>query len=267
MILIPTFFQARSGSTLIDLILDQHPNICALAEVYHNQRYNTLLSKNLTKLNFLNFDQHVKNKIKLFKNTKEFYIFQYSYIDMMIFDSNLDYEKNFKFIGNNFGQLVYIKRNNLLKRLVSYQKSLYTNIWHLHNKNLLTEQNSKINLNIIVNDDYLYSFARSKVHNIQASEEKMCLYDFLKKYTFFEYEMLNFARNNINNVLELVYEDDIENNPIIAVDKITDFLNLDRYNGYQIPLQKTGRGLETDLENYEEVYNHLKDTEFEWMLK
>lgn len=266
MILVPTFFQARSGSTLTDLIIDQHPDICGLAEVYHGQRYNTPISKNLTKSNFLKFDQSAKNKIKLFKDVKNFYVFQYSCADMILFDTELNYQKNFKFINDHFGQLVYIRRNNLLKRLVSYQKSLHNNVWHL-DKNLLDNADNKINLSITMNDDYLYSFVRSTIHNKEVYQKPLYLYNFLKKYSVFEYEMLNFAKSNIPTVLEIVYEDDIENDPLVAVNKITDFLNLKRYDQYEIPLQKTGKGLEEDLENYEEVYNHLKDTEFGWMLK
>lgn len=266
MILVPTFFQARSGSTLTDLIIDQHPDICGLAEVYHSKRYNTPVSEYLNETNFLKFDQSAKNKIKLFKNVKKCYVFQYSYADMILFDDKINYQKNFKFINDHFGQLIYIRRNNLLKRLVSYQKSLHSNVWHL-DKNLLANADNKINLSITVNDDYLYSFVRSTIHNKEIHQKTLYLYNFLKKYSFFEYEMLNFAKDSISNVLEIVYEDDIENDPLVAVNKITDFLNLKRHDQYEIPLQKTGRGLEEDLENYEEVYNHLKDTEFEWMLK
>ena len=190
---------------------------------------------------------------------------------MSIFEHSLNYENIFDFIQNEFATMIYIRRKNLLKRLVSNQKSNQSKVWHVHANYKLNRHHHAVHLNLKVDNKYLYQFpfVRKQVNNATNSEsEKVSsLYDFLKIYSLFEKQMFDYAKNNISNVIDIVYEDHTEKNPLVAVNKITNCLELKQHNDYNIPLQKIGKSLVDELQNYEEVYNHLKDTEFEWMLE
>ena len=68
------------------------------------------------------------------------------------------------------------------------------------------------------------------------------------------------------NHLDLIYEDHIETDPEVGYRKVLTYFGLP-YESITVNLGRTSSGsLHTDLENYDEVAEHLAGTQFAWML-
>jgi len=69
------------------------------------------------------------------------------------------------------------------------------------------------------------------------------------------------------HVLKLVYEDDIQQDPLIAYRKICKFLHLDDENP-TLNFKRTNPFMINDMvENYDELYSALINTKYKWMLE
>ncbi|MBU3676362.1 MAG: hypothetical protein FGM54_04170 [Chitinophagaceae bacterium] len=78
---------------------------------------------------------------------------------------------------------------------------------------------------------------------------------------------LAIARKRIPNLLELVYEDDLEQDVMVGVNKVLQHFQVPAsYKPLTVPLVKTSRELEQDLENFKEVKAYLHGSPYAWML-
>jgi LPS sulfotransferase NodH len=261
--IIPVFFQERSGSTIVDQLLDQHPNINSYWEIFHHLR---VKNKNI-KLPIGDFLRKNWVKTKQIDENVKHAMFQYSYMDIAIFSKNLDYDYFFKIHSKLQKNIIYIDRKNILKRIISRERASINGVWHINHLNEIKKRENKIFLDIKnVNNLRIINAQRHAVpifNNLQ----NISLYDFLKIFNSFESDIEKSIDLNFRNILKLNYEDHIEENPIIAVDMITDWLGLDQFKNYNITLQKTSNKPLKDLViNYEELERSLLNTEFEWML-
>ena len=67
--------------------------------------------------------------------------------------------------------------------------------------------------------------------------------------------------------MDIVYEQDIQENPKVAYDKCCHFIGMKSVNP-EIKLKRsTPQSLSQILKNYEEVRKALKGTKYEWMLE
>jgi len=262
MIYIPIFFSGRSGSTVLFQLLDQHPNITCLNEIFNDGKcqdenldlnYNTFIYK---------MNQH---NLSSYKNNLKYIIFEFSYNDMMLFLKNneeIDWRNVCSFFNKNFSKVITLRRKNILKQIVSFDKAHQTNIWHTNKE----RNNSPFNFDIRMNN-HLYDYNNFFIlDDFKAHDKDFYLKDFIFNFSQEQELIFSTMTNNFKNILELFYENHIEENPIISANLITDYLNLPRYENYEISLIKISKGLENDLENYAEIHDHLKNSSFEWMV-
>jgi hypothetical protein len=179
--------------------------------------------------------------------------FQFNHFYFPIFIDTLDFDTMFSFIGANFPGMVFINRKNLLRKFVSTLRAQQLNVWHSHTIN----NQSKLDTPIYLNPNQPYASQLTQGNN---------LFDYLSQLQNVERTVLRSAKKHVPNLLELVYEEDIEPNVMIGVNKVSSFFNLpESATPLQVPIQKTSRGLKHDISNYDEIYTLLKGTPLEWM--
>jgi len=128
----PTFFYPRSGSTVVDNLMGQHPQVLSLNEPfnrYHNK--SIVKNDNPENINFKFFMTPVINNIPLNLNKKNC-IFQYNILQLKDFMNGVDIvnEKHIFFIKKHFNKLIIIRRKNLLKQLISFKIAYEYDKWH-----------------------------------------------------------------------------------------------------------------------------------------
>jgi hypothetical protein len=265
----PIFFFGRSGSTITYKLLEQHPEIFSLNEVYMNLRGKDRIFDLNTK-DFLRL--HVVDKVKEANSRKPHCVFQcLSYDPESFMNTPIDFDVFFKFINDTFGKMIYFRRKNLLKQAVSFERATIEDLWHL-DKNALYENKSiefhpLMRKNMFHFKSYLNNTSR-RYYTDYVNDDNfntLMLRDYLSIHTAKQDKILQIARNNIPNLLEIVYEDHVELDPIHAANMITDFLKVPRFNDYDLLLSKKSKGLKHDLINFEEIKEHLKNTPFDWM--
>lgn len=257
MIYIPIFFSGRSGSTVLFQLLDQHPNIICLNEIFNDGESE---NKNLD-LNYESFIKKINQHNLSYKNSVKYIIFEFSYNDVKVFQ-NIHINKIISFLNKNFSKVITLRRKNILKQIVSFDKAHQTNIWYTNKE----RNNSPFNFDIKMNN-HLYDYNNFFISDdFKIHDKDFYLKDFIFNFSQEQELIFSYITNNFKNTLELFYENHIEENPIIAANLITDYLNLPRYENYKISLIKISKGLENDLENYAEIRDHLKNSSFEWMV-
>lgn len=273
---IPVFFFARSGSTVHGATLNSHSNCVSLSEAfeYHTDSDGALYLKSMLPQSpefvfshyaqqRLPLDRHhflmdIKKHPAYLRAQKGKYLthcfFQFNHFYFPIFIDSLDFETMFSFIGANFPGMVFINRKNSLLKLVSTLRAQKLNIWHSNTLN----KHSKLHTPIYLNPNEPYA-----TNIVQANN----LFDYLSELQVGERKVLDVAKKYIPNLLELVYEEDIEPNVMIGVNKVSQFFNIpESATPLQVPIQKTSRGLKQDISNYDEIYSVFKGTSLEWMI-
>lgn len=147
---------------------------------------------------------------------------------------------------------IVLRRRNTLKRICSVYKANQTKVYHARSWKK-SYQDKKFSLNF--NDLYDFDTAQrgaTMVELIQKAQQRE------------EQVLENYRRAGIS-YLELFYEDDIEENPVKAYQRVTEFLGLEA-EPVKVSLIKTGKSLKSDLQNYQELEEALAGSEFEWML-
>jgi hypothetical protein len=272
---IPVFFFARSGSTVHGATLNSHSNCVSLNEAFenHTDSQGALYLKSMFRqkpeaifshyahqrvpLDRQHFLTDIKNHPAYLRAQKGKHLthcfFQFNHFYFPIFIDTLDFETMFSFIGANFPGMVFINRKNSLLKLVSTLRAQRLNVWHSHTLN----DQSKLETPIYLNPNEPYA-----THLVQANN----LFDYLSQLQDGERNILNWAKKHVPNLLELVYEEDIEPNVMMGVNKVSTFFNLpESATPLQVPIQKTSRGLKHDISNYDEICTLFKGTPLEWM--
>lgn len=250
---IPVFFQHRSGSTVHGATLDTHPHCVSLNEAF--EFYN---GKHL-ELTYENFLKPI-HEHRLYKRaSKGKYLthcfMQFNQHYFPIFNVPHDIDTMFSFVGKQFGSMVYIHRRNTLKKLVSTLRASQHQVWHEAKDTTNSKRDAKIYLDV----NQQFETRKKKFVGLE---------NYLNHVQLVEDNILNKAKQTIPNLLELVYENDIEPDVMIGVNKVIDFFNIPESRvPLTVPLAKTSRGLEHDIENFNEVSAYLKNTPFAWMIE
>lgn len=252
-VFIPVFFQARSGSTVLGETLSTHAHCQSLNEAFVNY-----LNKQLP-LDYTHFlkpptEQYVyRHALKGKYLTHTFLQFNEWYYPIYN-KTALEYDAIYNFIGQHFPGMVFIYRRNQLKRIVSNLRSKQHGFWHEKNNKPTSDSHKQLYLDVnqtfggkLVYADGLLNYLSLMTNNLN--------------------DKLQSARTHNSNILELVYEDDIEHDVMIGVNKVLDHFKVPTsYKPLSVPLVKTSRGLQHDLENFDEVKAYLANTPYEWML-
>ncbi|MBU3675997.1 MAG: hypothetical protein FGM54_02300 [Chitinophagaceae bacterium] len=272
---IPVFFFARSGSTVHGATLNTHSNCLSLNEAFEhytdragNPYTANMLKKSLDEILAHYENQHLpltrRHLIGLVKQHREYQraqrgkllthcFFQFNHFYFPIFQDNINFDAFFDFIGHEFPGMVFITRKNSLLRLVSGLRARELNIWHSHSLEQAPPSAS------------IYLNPNQAIHTQLVSANG--LLDYLNRIQIAEEEIRALAQQYNSRLLYLTYEDDIEPDVMIGVNKVMQFFNLpESATPLQVPIQKTSRGLKHDLLNYSDIEALLTGTPFEWML-
>ena len=233
----------RCGSTVVGDLLAQNPNIHWASELYEpiiakwkeeNQQEFAYLAKELI----------VKNPIELLKNsmhktTKPYYGVVVKPFHFAIAHSSATEFLNQSFLLN-FTYFILIRRKNRLRMIVSDAVARKKNIWHSYGEDIAKLEKIHLPLNK----------PEPLVERIENLETQMQ-----------EVETL-LAGKNVHN---LIYEDDIEQDPQRAYHSICEFVDMEATKE-SVNFNKTNPfPLKDILENFAEVKAALHNTPYEWM--
>lgn len=238
---IAMFHAARSGSTVLTDLLNQHSDVFWDSELYlpDGPHLNTRLYRYL-----------IREPIKLLRLRKKlaykgFYGFETQFYHLHKLDISLQtYVQHLERLGFNY--FIILKRKNTLRITVSALIGLQKDKWHqAHNlKPVLTP--IKLNVEHVFGPN-----AFSIIELLTHFDERF--------YT------LNTLLQD-QRVLHLCYEDDIASNLLIGYHRVCHFLNINPID-ISVRYSKTNPfELKEMIINFEEVKQVLQGTKFEWML-
>jgi len=243
---IAMFHTGRCGSTVLGDMLGQHPDFFWASEIFEDISIRYPWLKN------------GKDKARrciersMYSQRKMFYGFETKFLPELHLrsdcaDMSLDkYVKMLKYL--HFSHFIILHRKNYLRRAVSAAIGRKTNEWHSkEQKNVPTRV--KIDLENFPTGNRTRPF----LEHLQLLEES---------YSDIETLLEN------SNVLKLIYEEDILENPNIGCKKIADFLKIDTSSfDTEVRFKRTNPfRLEEMIINYAEVAALLTGTKYEWML-
>ena len=250
----------RSGTGALGSILDKHPQLAYLGEIFHPDNigeptnYFTFL-KNLVASDpdrampwhsQTNFDEYVDAIQPLFLKQKLILDIKYS----SLHNINLGWQEPLepshiiKYAISLGVPIIHLTRRNLVKVFVSGLLADINKVWHTTDTKSLKVQSVKVDP-----EEVLYF--------IKKSEEE---------YTFFNSWLSNSPR-----LVSLEYEDMLDANGSLNLNlakkfveqfDIEDFVDLSPHYVKQAPSD-----LSKSIENYEEVKQALSGTEYHWMLE
>ena len=230
-------------------LLNNHPMVFWDGEIYE---------KLIKDLNIKDIKSDFKSKIKKFNDIKfisdlskdaghKYYGFEVKFFHMHVFGAEIEtYVDNLA--NNGIENLIVLKRENYLKKVVSSIISHKTKMFSIFLKMI------KTSINTIHVD----------INNVGIDLEHKPLLEFLNSYDE-SFGRLENALSN-HNCLWLTYEEHVQANPMIGYKAICEYLGLE-YLKSEIKLSRTNPySLQDMITNYDEVANLLNNTKYEWML-
>ena len=238
------FHSGRCGSGVLGDLLNQHPNVHWDGETYANSRKT---DREMRGEEFVGDPiQTVQKRMGQIDSDKVFG-FEVQFFHLREYAIAVaDYVAGLRTLG--VSDFIVLRRRNTLRQLVSNRIGHRTAMWHLR-----TDETPKITPITI---DISHVWTKKKSHHLLLVLE-------------------NFSRNPENllnmlsaeNVLDLKYEADIQDNPLIAYRRCCQFLNLPVIEDVEVRFRKSNPyPLYELIENFAEVEATLQGTPFEWML-
>jgi hypothetical protein len=241
----------RSGSTVLAMMLQQHPSIAWLHEFFSlysiksRETYNFALPEMRRMVTAAaeeewsrQPDRFVGHEIKLMNFLQnpscgiEEYLSACADPDQFIH--------------------ILLLRKNTLRRILSVYKAMRSKVYHSNDDSY---RNSKVS----------YSVDFSNLFDPDTGQRAASLVELIEKSQACENSIVDlYRKNNIPHFL-ITYEDDIESSPERAYNKIIHWLGLPERSA-NVTLSKTGAPLWQEISNFEEVVFALKGSRFEWML-
>lgn len=240
------FHTGRCGSTVLASMLRQHPDWHWGGELF--EKYMSVLPKQKIDSDF------VRRTILTSEcaSVSPIYGFETKYLPQQHLSDNClnmklsAYVNLLNSIGFNY--FITLHRRNYLKRAISVQVAMERGSWHSTEKPVSL---TPVYINL------------SSVPNGCKTQSMLDLFDTIEK----SYSELKECLSSTKYHLSLTYEDDIEQNPITAYNKICEFLNVSLQQP-QVKLQRINPFPNKDVvQNWEEICGLLKDTQYSWMLR
>ena len=276
----------RCGSTVVGYLLAQNPNIHWASELY-TPLFAKWTKENQQEFAYLAKEPIVENPMEILKNsmnetTKPYYGFEIKPFHFFLVNSSAKEFLNQSFLLN-FTYFILIRRKNSLRMIVSDKVARKENIWHIYKdkfnwsivkeifknytaqsiikalsylKNWLYRKNLKLK-------NWLYR-KNSKLEKIHLPvNQPKPLVERIRdiERTMQEVETLLAGKN----VLNLTYEDDIEQDPQSAYRSICEFVNMEATKASVILSKTNPFPLKDIIENFAEVKATLHNTPYEWM--
>ena len=235
--------EGRCGSTVVGNLLSQNPNIHWASELYEPM-FAKWKEENQQEFAYLAKEPIVENPIELLKNsmnetTKPYYGFVIKPSQFFLVNSSATKFLNQSFLLN-FTYFILIRRKNGLRQIVSGQVARKKNTWHSYGEDIAKLE--KIHLPVKQPRPLV-----GRIGNIKIRMQ--------------EIETLLAGKN----VLNLTYEDDIEQDPQKAYQSICEFVDMEATKA-SVNFNKTNPfPLKDIIENFAEVKAALQNTPYEWM--
>ncbi len=252
----------RSGTGVLNSVINAHPEISCVGELFHpneishkNNYFNFLLQKiridptralpGANETNYQEFMAHIKSlayKKNIFIDVK--YSSTHHFNDY--WHSTFDMPKFLQLCKKDQRKILHLKRRNYLKTYISGRLAEQNKIWH-------TQEKSAIKItSLILNETSLLNYLRSTTRQVNNFD------GYLRKYA---------------HVLELEYEELFQENGLLSIqiaEKIADFLEVERKPFETVSptlIKQTSNNLAAVIENIDEITIALNKTEFSWMLQ
>lgn len=241
----------RSGSTVLTLMLQQHPSIAWLHEVF---TIHSMKSRETYDLTLEEMRQMVSNAVaaKWKEEPTSFVGHEIKLINFLQNPSCGIEEYLNAFADPDQFIHILLLRKNTLRRILSVYKAMRSNVYHSRDDNY---RNSNVS----------YSVNLSNLFDPDTGQRAKSLVELLEKAQVCEKSIVDiYQKNNIPYFL-LTYEDDIESSPECAYNKVIHWLGLPDRTA-NVTLSKTGSPLWQEISNFEEIVAALKGSRFEWML-
>lgn len=146
-----------------------------------------------------------------------------------------------------FRKFVVLDRRNRLRKIVSSRWAADSGVWHIPAQ--AKGETRQLTLN---------------VESLHMDRFSGTLIQFLEMYDAQFRELRELVSPDF---LDLVYEDDIEADPIVAYKRVIDYLDLP-FEPASVRLGRTASGpLQAELKNFETVAQYLAGTRYAWMLE
>ncbi len=255
------FHVGRSGSTVLGDLLHQNPAVHWDGEIYERifqevgRKVGPLfLASDAPPLafeqqawrTFLPSDplRYLQERIEV--TPKSVYGFEVKFFHLRFFGMSIvDYVAGLKLFG--FDAFLLLKRRNFLRGVVSSLVAAQAKQYHFRNA-------EEVRCRPIVLD----------LERIEMDREEKSFFQFLEKYNAM-FELLEELLEG-ERVLELVYEDDLLDDPRRGYRKVCEFLNLSDDPSEVRFVRSTPFPLREILVNFEEVARTLRGTPHAWML-
>lgn len=251
----------RSGTGAFGSLIDQHPEIRYLGELFHpgeierqHNYFNFLLNaikqnpeRGLPGANEINHQEFFEYVENLEKKSNIFVDVKYSSTHHFdgYWHAPLDIPFFLQLCKRNDRKIVHLKRRNYLKTYVSGLLAERNKIWH-------AKQNDTIKITSLqLNSKELLDYLRSITHQVEHFES------YLSKYP----QIMTLEYENLFQASGTLADDVIEN--------LSAFLEVDEAAFRTIKpffVKQASDDLSVVIENYDEIYSNLKNTLFAWML-
>ncbi len=261
----PCFLLAkqRSGTRVFGHMLDSHPSVAYCSEVFHEKAdlknsyfhfLKTQIEKNLQNLDYIYPDRR-QNSFEDFlvstgnKYGKDNFVLDIKYNQLHHLNDYWHLINNqpqiFNFIKKNNYPVIHLIRKNILKVLVSQLLASNHNVWHAKHENINNIRETKIKLD----PDKIMNQIKNR------KKEMNRISSFFKSY---------------NNTLTIYYEDLFDETQEFSrttIETLSDFLQVDsnKFNSKPVYVKQTSF-LSNVIENFDEIKESLKNTEFEYFL-
>ncbi len=241
------FHIGRSGSTVTADLLNQHDKCNWGGEIFGDlypkiKRQHNRINKeeDIADFSIKYLKQKCKNK------EKEYYGFEVKFFHLKLMHISI---QSFIELFNDYDvSFIVLRRNNFLRKIVSSQIAHKTKIFHLSTQETLKMEKTTVDVN-----------------SIKIDIEHKPLLAFLNNFKEM-FDQLDLALQD-KKTLKLSFEEDVEQNPLVAYNKICNFLGIIPQNP-KINFQKTTPFKMSEIvTNMHEVETYLKDTPFDFMAK
>ncbi|MDC1162241.1 hypothetical protein OAT18_02245 [Tenacibaculum sp.] len=236
----------RSGSTVLANLLHQHSQICWKGEIYPEKfsrdpdNFQIIIQQESSGMVY----KYLKRSMR--GTSKKYFGFEIKPFHISFLGEDI---KNYLLKIKEYGvdKFILLERQNYLRIIVSSLVAGETNLWH-------TRDREKVKLTQIYID----------LNNTCQDGTSKPLIEYLNEYQSNFLKIKNLLKDE--NLLELTYEDNINESPIIAYKMVCEFLNL-RQEKSKVHFHKTTAfSLKDIISNFHEVEEYLSNTPYLWML-
>ncbi|MBN1187059.1 MAG: hypothetical protein JXB49_32575 [Bacteroidales bacterium] len=242
------FHIGRCGSTVLSTLLEQHQNVFWASEIYEpifKKWRNYTNGKEIA--SEMPEDAIIYLKKSMQKAFHRYYGFEVKPFHIRLIGYSEDsFLENLDALG--FSHYIFLDRRNRLRKIVS---SLIA-----HKDRMRYHQDSEITAKL--------KHVFVDVNNVAIDYDQKPLLSFLSDYDKDVASIRSMLKTK--NCLDLTYEEHVQNEPRVGYQQICEFIGI-KPKEVTIKLSRTNPfPVRNMIENFEEVENILKGTEYEWML-